>query len=205
MCVLLAIDPGSSASGWVVYNSSWGVVLSAGIDKNEVLLERLRSEQDADQLVVEMIASYGMPVGREVFETCVWIGRFKEAYDGPSEWVYRREVKLALCDSPRAKDANVRQALIDMFGPGKGAAIGTKKVPGPLYGFKADMWAALGVAVAWVQKGGFDGAEGESPKAAGNRHAGVVRPTKAAGLEGPPEHDAGSVGRKDGVGQGSRW
>jgi hypothetical protein len=97
-----------------------------------------------------MIASYGMPVGREVFETCLWIGRFVEAWasrGGEYRLVYRREVKLHLCESVRANDANIRAALIDRFGPGKPAAIGTKKAPGPLYGLKGDEWAALGVAL----------------------------------------------------------
>ena len=61
--------------------------------------------------------------------------------------VYRHEVKLHLCGSARAKDANVRQALIDRFGPGKELAIGRKAAPGPLYGMTGDCWAALGVAV----------------------------------------------------------
>src|SRR5699024_5972970 len=102
-----------------------------------------------ERLVVEMIASDGMPVGREVFETCLWIGRFIQAAGG-AELVYRRDVKLHLCGSARAKDANIRQALIDRFGPGREKAIGIKAQPGPLYGFKRDMWAALAVAVTYA-------------------------------------------------------
>jgi hypothetical protein len=101
-----------------------------------------------------MIACYGMPVGAEVFETCVWIGRFLQRWEGPYSLVYRREVKLHLCDSARAKDANVRQALIDRFGPGKQKAIGLKASPGPLFQIKADLWAALGVAVTFADRKG---------------------------------------------------
>ena len=160
MASILAIDPGSELSGWVVYECSSGTVLSAGIDCNIDLLDRIRREGGGcDQLVLEMIASYGMPVGREVFETCVWIGRFWEAFSGSVGRVYRREVKLCVCKDPRAKDSNVRQALIDRYGPGRTAAIGTKKSPGPLYGFKRDMWAALGVAVTWSEKEGDNGSQ----------------------------------------------
>lgn len=144
---MIAIDPGPAQSAWVQYEGSQ--VLAAGIDSNDDVLRRIDCEWGADEaLVIEMIASYGMPVGREVFETCVWIGRFMEAAGG-ADLVYRKDVKMHLCGSTRAKDANIRQALIDRFGPGKERAIGTKKVPGPLYGFKADMWAALAVAVTY--------------------------------------------------------
>lgn len=144
---MIAIDPGPAQSAWVQYDGSQ--VLAAGIESNDDVLRRIYCEWGADEeLVIEMIASYGMPVGREVFETCVWIGRFMEAAGG-AELVYRKDVKLHLCGSPRAKDANIRQALIDRFGPGKDKAIGTKAKPGPLYGFKADMWAALAVAVTY--------------------------------------------------------
>ena len=103
----------------------------------------MRSHPDI-ALAIEMIASYGMAVGREVFETCVWIGRFKQAYPDPDavKLVYRKDVKLHLCGSARAKDANIRQALIDKLGP-----VGTKKAPGPLYGVTSHAWAAVAVAV----------------------------------------------------------
>ena len=102
-------------------------------------------------LNIEMIASYGMAVGKEVFETCVWVGRFIEVWEAtgrnhPPELIYRREVKLHLCNSAKAKDANIRQALIDRYGD-KQKAIGKKASPGPLYGMAGDCWAALGIAV----------------------------------------------------------
>jgi len=155
---ILAIDPGPQRSAYVVLDR--GVVDSdyCGIDANEDLAWRIGLDTfvACDVAAIEMIASYGMAVGREVFETCVWIGRFQAELDSgyiPSEYVYRRDVKLHLCGSARAKDANVRQALLDRYG-GKALAVGTKKAPGPLYGFKADMWAALGVAITYAEAKG---------------------------------------------------
>lgn len=152
---LLAIDPGTTESGWAVLEN--GAVLESGIDSNESVLQRFETILSAQEYrklyglgdtgcAIEMIASYGMPVGREVFETCVWIGRFCERWyqlaGSLPALVYRQQVKLHLCGSPRAKDPNVRQALLDLLGPQ-----GTKKVPGPTYGVKSHAWAALGVAV----------------------------------------------------------
>ena len=63
----------------------------------------------------------------------------------------RRAVKLHLCGSARAKDTNIRAALIDRFGGtgGRRAAVGLKASPGPLYGIRSHEWAALAVAVTW--------------------------------------------------------
>jgi hypothetical protein len=95
-----------------------------------------------------------MPVGAEVFETCVWIGRFIERWRTTDicrctevRRVARIQVKSHLCHSAKANDSNVRAALIDRFGPGKEKAIGLKAKPGPLYGLTGDCWAALGVAI----------------------------------------------------------
>lgn len=152
---ILAIDPGNERSAYVLLQR--GEILGHAILPNEELRGQLARARDrrvaprdlwpiesfrAPLLCVEMIASYGMPVGREVFETCIWIGRFVEAYGHAHRLVYRRDVKLHLCGSSRAKDANVRQALLDAVGPR-----GTQRDPGPTYGLRADEWAALAVAV----------------------------------------------------------
>ena len=151
---IVAIDPGTTHSAWVTFVD--GKLRLRELCPNEELLSRLKlcNVKYEYVLVYEMIACYGMPVGAEVFETCVWIGRFIEAWGGKSEKMYRRDVKMFLCGTNLAKDANVRQALLDRFprtGGGKTPQIGTKKQPGPLYGVKSDIWAALGVAVTYHQ------------------------------------------------------
>lgn len=149
---ILAIDPGTEQSAWVLWED--GDVADHGKEPNDVVLARLMApmaDRDPVYLALEAIASYGMAVGAEVFTTCIWVGRFIQAWvPRPYELIYRRQVKLHLCDSARANDANIRQALIDRFGQGtKAKAIGTKAAPGPLYGLKADRWAALGVALTF--------------------------------------------------------
>jgi len=142
---ILAIDPGTESSGWVYF---WnGKVVGAGVMPNHDVLTMIR-ESAADHLAIEMIASYGMPVGKEVFETCVWIGRMAQSWRSPDSvrMVYRKDVKMHLCGTPRAKDANIRAALIDLIGPQ-----GSKKEPGPTYGVSSHAWAALGVAVTALE------------------------------------------------------
>ena len=151
---LLAIDPGPVLSAYVLYDTTERRPLWWNKLPNDRMLDGLDAvleDDDVEDVAIEMVASYGMPVGAEVFETCVWIGRFIERLTtgpiGMPRRVFRKEVKMHLCGSMRAKDSNVRQALIDRFGPGKEKAIGKKASPGPLYGFSGDGWAALGVAI----------------------------------------------------------
>lgn len=147
----LAVDPGNERSAYVLFDGR--AVLSLNILDNEEMVGFLRTQSYLNpprQLVVEGFACYGMAVGREVFDTCVWIGRFMEAFGANRcALVYRPEVKLHLCHSALAKDPNVRQALIDRFGPGRRKAIGLKRSPGPLYGVSTHCWSALAVAVTW--------------------------------------------------------
>jgi hypothetical protein len=145
---ILAIDPGPEVSGWAMYDGR--SVLGSGVLPNMEVIEQLNDFGSADSLwwakadlvAIEMIASYGMAVGKDVFETCVWIGRFIQACPMPFERVYRKDVKMHLCGTTKAKDTNIRQALIDKIGPQ-----GVKASPGPTYGVKSHAWPALAVAV----------------------------------------------------------
>lgn len=142
---VLAIDPGTDESAYVslkFYETTgkWEIY-SHGIETNE-MMRRILQGQGFDWCVCEMIASYGMPVGAEVFATCLWIGRFQEILNGKMQLIERRHIKLHFCDSARAKDPNIRQALINRFGKP-----GTKKEPGFTYGIKTHLWAALALAV----------------------------------------------------------
>jgi hypothetical protein len=150
--ILMAIDPGNIESAWALYDTHRHRLEDFGKQANAQIRDRLRLWRgEVDHVAIEMIASYGMPVGAEVFDTCVNIGRLIEAWGNERETtlVYRREVKLHLCGQARAKDINIRAALIDRFGPGREKAIGTKSSPGPLYRVSADVWSALAVAVTY--------------------------------------------------------
>lgn len=151
---ILAIDPGNVVSAFVVLYGTR--LVEYGKWGNYALLSHLRKHPGSgvsiDAYVIEKVSSYGMAVGYEVFDTCEWSGRFFEAIEsrgGDVHRLYRQDIKLHLCGTSRAKDANVRQALMDRYG-GK-AAIGRKKTPGPLYGVSGDVWAALAVGVCWQE------------------------------------------------------
>lgn len=147
---VLAIDPGPRKSAYCFVENGWPH--AGDICGNEELKWRNASEdQSAVTLVIERMACFGMPVGQEVFDTVFNYGRLVESWESRGgSWAFltRGEVKMHICKSMRAKDANIRQALLDRFG-GKEKAIGKKKNPGPLYGFRADMWSALAIGLTY--------------------------------------------------------
>lgn len=153
--LIVGIDPGNVQSAYAVFNATKGHVNEAGILPNEEFKNTIRRMAEypifgPTKFCLEKVASYGMAVGETVFETVFWSGRFVEAIRAAGHdttRITRMEVKMNLCHNSRAKDANIRQALIDRFGP-----VGTKKNPGPLFGMAADKWAALAVAVTYADK-----------------------------------------------------
>ena len=156
---ILAIDPGTIESAIVQWDVG-RVIHSEIVPNNQILAALMLVPPENCSLCIEMVASYGMPVGREVFETCVWIGEFKRQWKittrRDARLIYRRDVKLHHCASAKAKDANIRQALIDKYGkpwtwnvldPNKPATGKNRmKVEGVTFGLHDDLWAAFALA-----------------------------------------------------------
>lgn len=144
--MIFAIDPGPTQCGWAVLSGT--NVIESGVMTVPEMLAKVRGACHSpllDVIAVEMIQSFGMAVGAEVFETCVIIGRIVEACAERGQEVRRvtrGEVKDHVCGSRKAMDSNIRQALIDLLGPP-----GVKSKPGPTYGVKSHAWSALAVAV----------------------------------------------------------
>lgn len=178
---VIGLDPGTEKSALVVFNGL-SVADHREMSNRELLAfirdyetKEWRPRQDSDPeppsslkvlrsvqtvLVIEQVESFGMAVGREVFETVFWTGRFAEAWcPRQFERLPRRIIKQHLCHTPRATDANIRQALIDRFGPGTEKAIGRKKEPGPLFGITGHKLAALAVALTWFDQHGHEARE----------------------------------------------
>ena len=160
---ILAVDPGTNQSALVSYEVDLcsvdrGKFIGALTMPNDKLLVELRTlgEQVRQRgareikLVIEKPVSYGMPVGAEIFDTCIWIGRFIQVWPRVVDLIGRKSAVREICQDPRGRDTNVRAGLIEFFG-GKDVACGTKDVCGPLHDVHGDEWAALAVAVGWSE------------------------------------------------------
>ncbi len=168
MNTVIAVDPGTEQSAIIAYPRRKGHYIGcsdAEILSNNDLIERIHFYADWARcntrhgnipayFAIEQVRSYGMAIGATTLDTVEWSGRFIQAWLTvsvlPEESVLRIpriEIKSHLCHSGRAKDANVRQALIDRLGEP-----GTKKNPGPTYGIKSHLWSALAVATTAYDK-----------------------------------------------------
>lgn len=171
---VLAIDPGPKLSAYLILDG--GVPTLFAKIPNDTLLDSLRSHlaSGVPTLACEMIQARGMGVSADTFDTVFWAGRYCERWmPGAFVRVFRSQVKAHICGQQKAKDSNIRIALIDKFG-GADIAIGGKKCPkckgkmwigrdhapctcddgwlyrpGPLHGLAADCWSALAIAVTW--------------------------------------------------------
>lgn len=158
---IFAVDPGLSQSGWVLLRPEDRSLIESGIDANEVMRRRLHLlSYTSTRVVIEHVGHYGtgMSVGKDVFDTCVWIGRFVEICEAQRmgyTLIERRWVKIAICASAKAKDKNIRQAMLDRYpatGGGSVPQVGTKGKPGPLFGVSSHIWPALALAHTYLDQ-----------------------------------------------------
>ena len=159
--MIFAIDPGPTHSAMVLFDEcERKVVLSEAQATHETIIFMLQHDGiDNENLTVacEGLQCFGMPVGKETFETAYNIGELRYlCFDQgiAFKMVFRSEVKNFLCHSAQAKDSNIRQAILDRFpliGGGKTPQIGNKSKLGLLYGVKKDMWSALALAITWCE------------------------------------------------------
>lgn len=156
---ILAIDPGDVQSAYAVVDAKTYKPVEIGKLANgamrSILLDILAADEKGEiTLVIERIASYGMAVGATVFTTCEWVGRFTEVAENSHaqvHYIYRKDEKLMICGDSRAKDANIRRALIDRFAQHDlKTGRGVKANPDWFYGFHDDIWAAYAVAVTYL-------------------------------------------------------
>ncbi len=135
---------------------------------------------DIQSIQCEFPKPRGQLASTHLFETVMWIGRYTEllfdmGYD--IEYFDRKDVKMTICGTTKANDSQIRSALIDIYG-GERIAIGGKKCKtcngkgyigrdktqchqcngagvespkGPLRGISEDVWAALGIAISYIE------------------------------------------------------
>lgn len=147
---ILAIDAGTVETGYCIVGFDTLKPQKFGKIANEEVLGIINTLSDKDVVVLEQFKSYGMAIGQSTIDSIQWNGRFiQRALDKGMrvDMVARMEEKICLCNTSKAKDGNIRQALIDRFGE-----VGTKKNPGFFYGFAKDAWSAMAIAVTWSDR-----------------------------------------------------
>jgi len=154
---VLALDVGTTETGYCVVDSETRKPLEFGKIDNALLLDRLMGHYpfDYDILVYEQFTSYGMPIGATTLEAIKWNGRFIQAnIDNQCRPIYnitRIEERRVICNSVKSGDTEVKHALIERFAPkDSNFGKGTKKNKGFFYGFSKDMWSAYAVATTYL-------------------------------------------------------
>lgn len=163
--IVLAVDPGPTTSGVVVYDGRRVLYASKDDTIADVyaLIEdnphvRGTKRMDVDLVACERVQSYGI-AGASLLRTAEVYGgirRTAEVAGLPFAGIYRRDVCNALHVKGKGRDQQVRQRMIEMHGGSKAEAIGTKRAPGPLYGVTSHAWQALGLAVVARERALFD-------------------------------------------------
>lgn len=149
MTAILAIDPGSERSAWVLLDGDR--IDDHGYADNEHVVDYIRAVRgQLATVVIETIEPWGGFTGPPALETMRWVGRFEQAsWPTPATLVKRSDVLRVLgigrLPSGQAQAA-ARACLIERWGGGNPAKRGH-----PLTGIVSHRWSALAVGVAWQE------------------------------------------------------
>lgn len=88
---VLAITPGHKQSAWLLYDVQHNAPIDFGIDDNDKVVAMLiETAPISDKTILAVglyggnpafVDSYDKPVGKDVFDAHIWIGRFVQAWD----------------------------------------------------------------------------------------------------------------------------
>lgn len=163
MSMILSLDPGNELTGYVLADSETRKPIEFGkIPNRELANMMIQGTLKFDEFVTERMESMGTLIGRTVLEACEWIGRFSQIAEFLGcevNFVYRHEEKINICGDSRAKDANIRRALIDRFAKTSNGK-GTIKQPDFFWGFRSDIWSAYAVLTCYLDKKDLDKTNG---------------------------------------------
>jgi len=148
---IIGVDPGPEETAFAIVSSGYELVMADRIG-NDAFIRALKAAP-LSHVAVESIQSYGMPVGRSVFDTCYMIGRVIQVCkdrEVPFTLYPRPEYVRNLCGGSTTKDSVLRQALRLRFGE-------DAKKGDPLYCLRggSDKRSAFAVAVYHLDKTGF--------------------------------------------------
>ncbi len=174
--VILGIDPGPEESGYVIWDGTR--ILEFGNADNTKLALALSDTtypfppegkrffvNEPEECAIEQIRGFGVMASDKLFDTCMWTGRFMQAFgQHRTHWLPRKKVAAHICGvGGISKDQFVREAILSRFG-GKDVAVGKKANPGPLYGISGHLWAALAVAITFYDQNATASALPASPE-----------------------------------------
>lgn len=122
--IFTGIDPGTYKTAIVSINKK-EIVSKAYYEnnafKNELkgLFAKNRMFGIENMFAIEDYVCYGMPVGKPGISTIKFIGQLEQLFEDQKidvRIISRPTIKCLLCNTVKAKDANVNQVLKDYFG-----------------------------------------------------------------------------------------
>lgn len=121
--VIVCFDPGNNLTGWCVYSIENKVLFYKNKEDNLEVIKKFKDffrKYNILQVGIEYPSSYGMcSVGQTIFDTCTFVGiliQISKDNNINPELVFRKSVKMFLCNSVRAKDAEVNLRVREYFG-----------------------------------------------------------------------------------------